>query len=196
MEISGPLSVVKENHIIRGSADGYSEVDMGLADAFLKELDQEGKTTRRVLERVPADQLGWRPHAKSMSLGVLALHVAQVPGAIASWALEDTTNFSGTPPQAQAESISQVLTAHDASMTKTKEVLGTLGDAGLQRSWQGMAGEAPLMSMPKVALFRSIVLNHWYHHRGQLSVYLRLLDIPVPSIYGPSADENPFAART
>ena len=79
-------------------------------------------------------------------------------------------------------------------MTKAKEVLGKLGDAGLQRNWQAMAGGATLMAMPKVALFRSVVLNHWYHHRGQLSVYLRLLDVPVPAIYGASADENPFAS--
>lgn len=169
---------------------------MGMSDAFLQEIDEEGKTTRRVLERVPADRLGWRPHPKSMSLGELALHVAQVPGAIASWALEDTTDFSGVPNQAEAGSTDEVLKAHDASMKKTKEVLGTLGDAGLQRSWQGLAGGNPLMSMPKVALFRSVVLNHWYHHRGQLSVYLRLLGVAVPPIYGPSADENPFAART
>jgi uncharacterized damage-inducible protein DinB len=116
---------------------------MGVADAFLQELDHEGKTS-----------------------------------------------------DAQAGSLGQVLAAHDASMTQAKDVLSKLGDAGLQRSWQGVAGGAPLMSMPKVALFRSIVLNHWYHHRGQLSVYLRLLDVPVPSIYGPSADENPFGART
>ena len=169
---------------------------MAMTDAFLQEIDQEGKTTRRVLERVPADRLGWRPHPKSMSLGELALHVAQVPGVIAGWALEDSSNLGGDHKQAQAESTDQVLKAHDASMTKAKEVLGTLGDAGLQRGWQAQAGGTTLMAMPKVALFRSVVLNHWYHHRGQLSVYLRLLDVPVPSIYGPSADENPFAART
>ena len=169
---------------------------MAMTDAFLEEIDQEAKTTRRVLERVPADRLGWRPHPKSMSLGELALHIAQVPGVIASWALEDASNLGGVPKQAQAESTDQVLKAHDASMIKAKEVLSKLGDAGLQRSWQATAGGATLMSMPKVALFRSVVLNHWYHHRGQMSVYLRLLDIPVPAIYGPSADENPFAART
>ena len=168
---------------------------MGLSDAFVQEIEQEGKTTRRVLERVPEDRLGWKPHPKSMSLGELALHVAQVPGAIATWALEDTLALSGAPSQVQAVSTDQVLKAHDASMTKAKDVLGTLADAGLHRGWQATLGGTPLMSMPKVALFRSMVLNHWYHHRGQLSVYLRLLDVSVPSIYGPSADENPFAAR-
>src|SRR5205823_7444524 len=109
---------------------------MGLSEAFLQELDQEGKTTRRVLERVPADQLGWRPHPKSMSLGELALHTAQVPGHIASWALEDTMNLTGAPAQTEATSTDEVLKAHDESIAKAQEVLGKLGDAGLQRGWQ------------------------------------------------------------
>src|ERR1700740_3208101 len=102
---------------------------MGLSDAFLQEIEHEGKTTRRVLERVPGDQLGWRPHAKSMSLGELGLHVAKVPGVISSWCLEDVSNLGGSPPQAQAQSTDEVLKAHDASMAKAKEVLGTLGDS-------------------------------------------------------------------
>src|SRR5258706_14072931 len=101
---------------------------MGMTDAFLQEIDQEGKTTRRVLERVPGDQLGWKPHPKSMSLGELALHVAQVPGVIASWALDDTLTLSGAPPRPEAESTDQVLKALDASMAKAKDVLGKLGD--------------------------------------------------------------------
>jgi uncharacterized damage-inducible protein DinB len=169
---------------------------MGLSEAFLQELDQEGKTTRRVLERVPGDQLGWRPHPKSMSLGELALHTAQTPGMIAAWAVEDVMVLSGAPSQAAATSTDEVLKAHDASILKAKEILRQLGDAGLQRAWQATAGGATLFAMPKVALFRSIVLNHWIHHRGQLSVYLRLVGVAVPSIYGPSADENPFAAST
>ena len=80
-------------------------------------------------------------------------------------------------------------------MAKYKEVLGQLGDDGLTKSWKASAGGQTIFEMPKAALIRSIALNHWYHHRGQLSVYLRLLDVPVPSIYGPSADENPFAAH-
>src|SRR5438094_661785 len=127
---------------------------MGMSDAFRQEIDQEGKTTRRLLERAPGEKLGWRPHPKSMSLGQLALHTAQMPGVISSWALEDTMTLSGAPSQAQAESIDQVLKAHDASMRQAKEVLGKLGDAGLQRDWQAMAGGARLMSMPKAALFR------------------------------------------
>src|SRR2546423_11562999 len=95
---------------------------MGMSEAFLQELDQGGKTTRRVHERVPTDQLGWRPHPKSMSLGELALHTAEVPGHIASWALEDTMNLTGAQSQAEATSTDEVLKAHDASIAKAKEV--------------------------------------------------------------------------
>jgi uncharacterized damage-inducible protein DinB len=166
--------------------------------AILRELEQENATTRRVLERVPEDKLSWKPHPKSMSLGELALHVAMSPGYIASnWALQDVVQVGGgdgglpTPG-----STKEILNAHDESAAKTREALGQLGDEGLHKSWKAEANGMTVFAMPKAALVRSIVLNHTYHHRGQLSVYLRLLDVPVPSIYGPSADENPLAART
>ena len=168
---------------------------MSMCDAILQEFDNEAKTTRRVLERVPADKLEWRPHPKSMSLGVLALHVAGSPGVICGWAAEDETTFKGEAPP-MPTSTDEILAAHDQSVTKSKEILGSLGDEGLKKMWTAKAGGNTLMTMPKAALVRAIVMNHWIHHRGQLSVYLRLLDVPVPSIYGPSADENPFAART
>ena len=168
---------------------------MSMTDAILREFDNEAGTTRRVLERVPADKLEWRPHPKSMSLGVLALHVAASPGVICGWAAVDETTFKGEPPP-MPTSTDEILDAHDQSVKKSKEILGSLGDEGLQKMWTAKAGGNTLMTMPKAALVRAIVMNHWIHHRGQLSVYLRLLDVPVPSIYGPSADENPFAART
>jgi len=165
---------------------------MAMIDAFAQEIDREGATTKRVLERVPADRLAWKPHPKSMSLGRLALHVAQTPGTIASWALKDVFEMTGPPPEQEPKSTAQILAAHDESVKTAKDVLQTLGDAGLQRQWELKGGGATIMKMPKVALFRAVALNHWIHHRGQLSVYLRLLDVPVPSIYGPSADENSF----
>ena len=168
---------------------------MSLSQAFLQEFDTEAKTTRRVLERVPADKFSWKPHPKSMSLGELALHTAMVPGFICGWACEEETKFTGDKPPV-ATSTAEIVAAHDKSVEKYKEVLGQLGDEGLTKSWKASAGGQTLFEMPKSALIRSIALNHWYHHRGQLSVYLRLLDVAVPSIYGPSADENPFAART
>jgi len=164
---------------------------MSMTDAILREFDNEAGTTRRVLERVPADKLEWRPHPKSMSLGVLALHVAASPGVICGWAAEDETHFTGEAPP-MPTSTDEILAAHDQSVKKGKEILGGLGDEGLQKMWTAKAGGNTLMTMPKAALVRAIVMNHWIHHRGQLSVYLRLLDVPVPSIYGPSADENPF----
>ena len=169
---------------------------MSVSQAFLQEFDHEAKTTRRVLERVPADKLSWKPHPKSMSLGDLALHTAMVPGMICGWACEEETNMgTGAKPPAVTSS-AELLAAHDSSVAKMKATMGELGDTGLMNNWKASAGGQTIFEMPKVALIRSIALNHWYHHRGQLSVYLRLLDVPVPSIYGPSADENPFAART
>jgi uncharacterized damage-inducible protein DinB len=168
---------------------------MSMCQALLQEFDNEAKTTRRVLERVPTDKLSWKPHPKSMSLGALALHVASAPGVIIGWCTQDETNFTGQAPP-PPESTDQILAAHDDSVKKVKETLPQIGDEGMGKNWTAKAGGQTLMTMPKAALTRALVMNHWVHHRGQLSVYLRLLDVPVPSIYGPSADENPFAART
>jgi uncharacterized damage-inducible protein DinB len=165
---------------------------MSMSQAFLQEFDHEAKTTRRVLERVPADKFSWKPHPKSMSLGELAMHTALTPGVICGWACQEETNLGGGEKPPAAMSTADLVDAHDKSVEKMKETMGSLGDAGLMNSWKASAGGQTIFEMPKVALIRSIALNHWYHHRGQLSVYLRLLDIAVPSIYGPSADENPF----
>lgn len=168
---------------------------MSMTDAMLQEFDNEAGTTRRCLERVPTDKLDWTPHPKSMTLGALALHIAANPAMIVGWAAQDETGFTGekTPPPA---STADILAVHDAGVKTVRETLSTIGDEGLKKTWKGTAGGRTLMTMPKASLVRAIALNHWYHHRGQLSVYLRLLDVPVPSIYGPSADENPFAAKT
>ena len=166
---------------------------MSMTAAFIQEFETEAKTTRRVLERVPQDKLTWKPHPKSMSLGHLAKHIAETPGAICNWAVQDEKDFGGGGHQPDPTTVAEILAAHDASVEETKQILGSLGDEGLSKNWEAKMNGATMMKMPKAALVRAIVLNHWYHHRGQLSVYLRLLDIPVPSIYGPSADENPFA---
>ena len=162
-----------------------------MTSAFVDELTREAQTTRRVLERVPEDKLAWRPHAKSMSLGQLALHVAQVPGMVAELINEsprETPKFV----QPEATSKAEILSALDAQLAHAQSRLGSWGDDGLMKEWNLKRGDKTLMTLPRIAMVRSIMLNHWYHHRGQLSVYLRLLDVPVPSIYGPSADENPF----
>lgn len=164
---------------------------MSLAEMMLQELEQEAATTRRVLERVPGDQLAWRPHPRSFSLGQLALHVATAPGAIAEMATRSpyqVPQFSQASPASAAE----LLQALDESLDKARRVLRSLDDAAMGGLWRLVDGEREMMALPVGALLRSLMLNHWYHHRGQLSVYLRQVGAPVPSIYGPSADENPF----
>ncbi len=166
---------------------------MTIVDTMLQELEQEARTTRRVLERVPDGQLTWRPHEKSRTLGELALHVATVPGAVAE--------LVASPSPAQAPQFvdpsptraSELIPALDESLAKAKRVLGGMDDATAMSMWRLMNGEREIFAVPRAALLRSIMLNHWYHHRGQLTVYLRELGVAIPSIYGPSADENPFA---
>jgi len=164
---------------------------MPIIDSILMELDQEATRTRKVLERVPEASLAWKPHEKSMSLGQLALHVASVPGALAEIVSGDSFEVPGFT-QPAATSKAEILDAFDNGITKAKRILGKMDDGFLQATWSLTRRNQVILNVPRVGAIRTLVLNHWYHHRGQLSVYLRLLDVPVPSIYGPSADENPF----
>jgi uncharacterized damage-inducible protein DinB len=168
------------------------EIIMAAIHALLQELEQEAQTTKRVLERVPNDQLGWKPHPKSMSLAQLALHVATVPGMVATIAAESEVQAPQFT-QPAASSSAELVPALESSVSKAKELLNGLDDAAFAATWRLKRGDREVLAIPRGALLRSIMLNHWYHHRGQLSVYLRQLNVPVPSIYGPSADENPFA---
>ena len=167
---------------------------MNIADFLLRELENEAKTTRRVLERVPADQLAWKPHAKSMSLGKLAQHVASTPGAVAASSLADSYPVENFQPEPEPTTVEQILKAHEASMAAARSALAALDEAKAGAEWTMTAGGQPMLSMPRVDWIRIYMLNHWYHHRGQLSVYLRELNVPVPAMYGPSADENPGEA--
>ncbi len=163
-----------------------------MSQAMLGEVEQEAATTRRVLERVPENKLAWRPHQKSMTLGQLALHTASLPGGIAKVSQLDefdAANFNAPQPK----SLGEIFAAHDESIRAAEDCLKAMTEEKANGMWRLKKGTKEVLSMPRAALLRSIMLNHWYHHRGQLSVYLRLLDVQVPSIYGPSADENPFA---
>jgi uncharacterized damage-inducible protein DinB len=166
---------------------------MAFIDGMRQELDQEAQTTRRVLERVPDNRLTWKPHEKARTLGQLALHIAMVPGAVAELGSSPSPvqapQFGEDPSPAKA---SELIPTLDQSIAKAKKVLGGMDDARLMETWRLMNGERELFAIPRAAFLRSIMLNHWYHHRGQLSVYLRELGVAIPSIYGPSADENPF----
>jgi uncharacterized damage-inducible protein DinB len=165
---------------------------MSLAESLLMEFDQEAQTTKRVLERIPDDKLTWKPHPTSFSLGQLALHIASGPGQIVGAAAQDTAeapNFS----QPEAKSRQEVLETFTKSMANARSGLNRMDDTRLMSTWRLVRNGKPVMEVPRIAFLRSILMNHTYHHRGQLSVYLRMLNVPVPSIYGPSADENPFA---
>jgi len=166
---------------------------MKMIDALLAELEQEAQTTRRQLERVPQQHLTWRPHPKSMSLGQLALHIATVPGLVAELAAHDVVPNPPAFQQPEAATAAELVPALTESVATAKRTLGGFDDAKMQAMWRLQSDGKELLAMPRAALVRAIMLNHWYHHRGQLQVYLRLLNVPVPSVYGPTADENPFA---
>ena len=167
---------------------------MRIADSYIEELITEASTTRRVLERVPDASLSWRPHAKSMSLGQLALHVATLPRQLTEFVAGDELDFSAAasgPPTVDSQR--ELLDAFTSSIEHARSYLASLSDERATATWRLVAGGRHLFAAPRAAVLRSFLFNHWYHHRGQLLVYLRLLDVAVPSVYGPSADENPFA---
>jgi len=163
-------------------------------EALLKELRQESEATKRLLERVPEDRLGWRPHPKSMTLGQLALHVARIPGDLSRLAQLnefDASKANFDPPI--PESKKAIAEALKKSLGEAEEYLGSLGADQADATWRLTLRGNEVFAMPRAGLLRSLMLNHWYHHRGQLTVYLRLLDVPLPVVYGRTADENPFA---
>ena len=163
---------------------------MSIASELLAEYEQQAPVTRKFLERLPENKLTWKPHEKSMTAGQLAYHLALVPGGVVSGAAQDTI----TPPKFQfpePESIAQILEAYDKSIATVRETLPTFTDERMHATWRIMDGEKELLAIPRVAFLRNVMLNHWYQHRGQFGVYLRLLNVPVPSSWGPSADETP-----
>jgi uncharacterized damage-inducible protein DinB len=164
-----------------------------MVDNIIAEIDQEAETTRRLLDLVPEDQLGWRPHPKAMSLGQLAMHIAALQGNIAELSINSTVEFTSLPPEPEAASREEIGQVFANSLRKAKEVLDSMDDAKAVEEWKLTKDGRTIFSSPRIAFWRAIMLNHNYHHRGQLSTYLRQLNVPLPSIYGPSADVNPFA---
>ena len=163
---------------------------MAIIETLLQELEQEAQTTRRVLERVPDASLGWKPHEKSMSLGGLATHLANLP----TWAeialKQSEFDLAASPPAPLASSRRELLERIDRNTANARAALAGRTDGELMAPWTLKSGSHTIFTMPKTSVLRSFCLNHIVHHRGQLSVYLRLLNVPVPSIYGPSADEG------
>jgi uncharacterized damage-inducible protein DinB len=167
---------------------------MRIADPYIDELTAETSITRRVLERVPDAHLNWRPHAKSMSLGQLALHVATLPRQLTEFVAVDELDVGeAAVGQPAATTQRELLDAFASSINAARSFLEDLTDQRATETWRLVSGDRQLFAAPRAAVLRSLLFNHWYHHRGQLLVYLRLLDVPVPPVYGPTADENPFA---
>lgn len=167
-----------------------------IATSLLAEFEQELGTTRKFLQRVPEERLTWRPHEKSMTVGQLALHIAQTPEGV----LRLSEPNQAAPPdfsagQPQPATLREVLDALDHSAAYLRQTLPTIDDSRMRDTFRVVQGGRTLMALPRVAFLRSIMLNHWYHHRGQLGVYLRLLGAAVPSSYGPSGDEMPSFMR-
>ena len=161
-----------------------------MKDALLAEYDHEMATTRKLLERLPDERLSWKPHAKSMSLGGLATHLGNIPHWAGTILNEPSFDLAAAPPNLEEKtSRADILKAFDEATARTRAWMDRT-DAEYQGPWALKRGEQEMFSMPRIAAFRSFVLSHIIHHRGQLSVYLRLNDIPVPAIYGPSADEG------
>jgi len=169
---------------------------MAMIDALLPEFDMEMANTRKVLERVPDEKLGWRPHPKSWTMGALATHLAQLPGWMVETINRDELDLEpeGKPyePPKEVQSREDLLARFDASVKAGRAALAGATDAAMFQSWSLLKGGQKIMTMPRAAVARGFVLSHTIHHRAQLGVYLRLVDVPVPSIYGPSADEKPF----
>ena len=163
---------------------------MAIKDGILTEYDHEMGTTRKLLERLPDDKLQWKPHAKSMSLGGLATHVSNLPNWGATILNQLSFDLADAPPNLEEKaSRAEILAAFDASAARTRAALDK-SDPELLAPWSLRRGGHEVFTLPRVAAFRTFVLYHVVHHRGQLSVYLRLNDIPIPAIYGPSADEG------
>jgi uncharacterized damage-inducible protein DinB len=163
-----------------------------LVEPILKEFRDEMPATRRLLERVPQEKLGWKPHAKSRSLGELAMHIANLPGMAEK--IANAEEFAPTlPPPPAPSTIEEIRAAFEKNARSGEQALSGLNDDAAQKDWRLIFRGKEILRRPRVAALRVNMLNHLYHHRGQLSVYLRLLDVPVPVVYGPTADENPFA---
>lgn len=164
---------------------------MSLIEPLLRELEQESVTTRRLFERVPADKFGWKPHPKAKSLGELAAHIAVVPRALSEILKKDVHQVVPAPAP-EPHSTEELLALFDESLAVAKQNLAGFSDDQMNATWSLVNGDKTIFAIPRCGVVRTVILNHLYHHRGQLTTYLRTLDVPLPSVYGPTADENPF----
>lgn len=163
---------------------------MPIINAILGELDLEAKTTARVLERVPQEHLDWTPHEKSTPLGRLAWHIASIPRTIGNFLRLTSFDVTTARPNPRPETVAEIIEAFHRNQAETRELLTSLPDETFQETFSMMRGDTTITALPKIGVVRTILMNHTYHHRGQLTVYLRLLNVPLPVVYGMSADER------
>ena len=158
---------------------------------LLGELEQEAQATRRVLQRVPEDKLSWRPHPRSSSLGQLAMHVAIIPS-LGTRVLAPDVFEAPEFAQPEARTSAELLRTLEESLASARQFLSELTPERAEGMWRLVRGGRELIAAPRLPMIRTLMFNHWYHHRGSLVVYLRLLDVPLPPVYGPTADEKTF----
>jgi len=167
---------------------------MRISDTLLPEFDHEMANTRKTLERIPEDRFEWKPHEKSMTMCGLGSHLANLPGWASLSLNEDSFDMNppdGTPARTpQATSLTELLETFDKNLARAREAIAGASDEQFFKTWSLLSGGKEIFTLPRIAVLRSFVMNHNIHHRAQLGVYLRLNDVPVPSIYGPSADEG------
>jgi uncharacterized damage-inducible protein DinB len=162
-----------------------------IADSLLEEFEVQAPVTRKFLERLPEDKLTWKPHEKSMTAGQLAYHLASIPGGIVRFVENNPAHVPDSFNFPQPASRQDILEKLDESIVTVRKFLPRFEDRAMNESWHLMALDKELLVVPRAAFLRDVMFSHWYQHRGQFSVYLRLLNIPVPASWGPSADEPP-----
>ncbi len=165
---------------------------MSISQGLLPEFDQEMAGTRKSLERVPEGKTEWQPHPKSMTLGRLAGHLAELPNWVVETMKRDELSLDGQYTPFISSSPKELLAMFDAKVAEARALIESATDADMMKPWSLKVRGHTAFTLPKIAVLRTMVMNHIIHHRGQLTVYLRLNDVPVPSLYGPSADERPF----
>lgn len=168
---------------------------MSIAQSLLAEFETQAPITRRFLERLPEDKLTWKPHEKSMTAGQLAYHLASVPGGIIAFVQNNPAqvpNFENSNRFPQPASRQEILSKFEESIAAVRTLLPKFDDAAMNETWRLIAGEREVAAQPRAQFVRDVMLSHWYQHRGQFSVYLRMLNVAVPASWGPSADEPPL----